>query len=190
MQFLILFIYVPSMKSISGILSIFIISLIFSFSLSAENKQQFKVSRVVATRINEQFKGVEIHSVSYLNSMDQYLIQGSIPFDGESGLEIDLSITGENAMIVSGTIRLKKIDFKDKSQSTWIAKVTPSIPWSKFLSKLDRSDWSAGVNFVAITEIPDDPGFQLTTNYAKHHKPSIYHFDEEGYFIRKEKLRY
>jgi hypothetical protein len=164
--------------------------LFFFPRLDSQETKKFKVSKIVADKINSTFKGISIQSLSEIREMDQYLIDGKISiFEGKS-LEIHVSITGENGVIVSATVR--PVGFKNitEKEALELESVNPDIPWKKIISRLDRKDRQAGISFLNISESSGEREYQMSINHFRDSKSSVYHFDEFGNFIRKEKLRY
>jgi hypothetical protein len=176
-------------------MNLFFIKLIFFFligiSVYSQETTKFKVPKVVVEKTQKEFVGLTIQSLSYIQTMDQYLIDGEIQYSNSNkAIVVNLSITGQNGLVVSSTLRLKNLDFKIDEENKWIQKSTPLIPWDRMIRKLDRNDWQMGINYLSYTELSEERGFELYTNSTKKMKTTVYSFDEEGYLIKKEKLRY
>lgn len=180
------------MKSFFLVLFLFIINPNFGFidsSIFSQETKKFPVPRKVVEKIQSEFPGFEVQSLSNLKEMDQYIINGIVSGGGGT-INVSVSITGESGMIVQASVRVSGLDFHKQDDYAFIEKSTPGIPWKRFFSKMDKKESFAGIAFLTFSDLSGEREFTINTNYKKDIKPSILHFDEFGNLIRKEKMKY
>ncbi|MCB1176651.1 MAG: hypothetical protein KDK36_03635 [Leptospiraceae bacterium] len=169
---------------------ILITAILFSLPIHSEGTKKYRVPRVVVNKMNSVFKGISIKSLSELKNMDQLIIEGSIPVAEGKSLEVNVSITGANGMIVTGTVRPSGMNLNAEKEIELAEKANPDIPWKKLISKLERNDLRAGVSFLTFSELTGEREYQINVNHFRNSKSAVYYYDEYGHLIRKQKLKF